>query len=235
MIYGDNPLRMGSRVVPDIYAIKQSSNLYVYSLNNPLRWIDPSGYVIKLSSKATAAEKQEYERAKAYLKTSKTAKALIERLEKPESGVVTIKFFRFSDKQNRPRYDEKTQTIWWDPTGGVRMNGMSVVSPADVLAHEFGHRAQHLDHEMDAYIVKPTRSESLKIEKANLKRYETPIAEELGEPTRSSYKGNYEMKRMNNSIHYRTTSYGYFGIFDRSTIDHNGLAVMGGTEISSQP
>ena len=42
-IYGD------SNNFPDIYAIKQSSNLYAYALNNPLCWIDSNGSKIELS------------------------------------------------------------------------------------------------------------------------------------------------------------------------------------------
>jgi hypothetical protein len=45
MIYGDNPVQMNGRYVPDIYAIIQSSNLYAYCGNNPVRFIDPSGCV----------------------------------------------------------------------------------------------------------------------------------------------------------------------------------------------
>ena len=44
MIFGIN----GNGGVPDIYAIRQSSNLFVYAVNNPIRWIDPSGLIIQL-------------------------------------------------------------------------------------------------------------------------------------------------------------------------------------------
>jgi len=53
MVYGDNPVRIGERRdvlglniythMPSIAAIRQSSNLYVYCGNNPLRYVDPSG------------------------------------------------------------------------------------------------------------------------------------------------------------------------------------------------
>ena len=39
-IYGDNP---DNNVLPDIYAIRQSANLYGYVGNNPVRFIDPTG------------------------------------------------------------------------------------------------------------------------------------------------------------------------------------------------
>ena len=43
MFYGDEPWVLAYINVPDITAIMQSSNLYVYVINNPVKWIDPSG------------------------------------------------------------------------------------------------------------------------------------------------------------------------------------------------
>jgi len=37
-IYGDNP-----GLIPDIYAIRQSANLYSYVMSNPIRFTDPTG------------------------------------------------------------------------------------------------------------------------------------------------------------------------------------------------
>jgi len=49
-IYGNNPWRINERqdlsglnrytYVPDINAIRQSSNLYIYGLNNPVMYVD---------------------------------------------------------------------------------------------------------------------------------------------------------------------------------------------------
>ena len=43
MIYGDNP----NNRTPNNLAIRQSANLYVYCINNPIMYRDPSGYTIK--------------------------------------------------------------------------------------------------------------------------------------------------------------------------------------------
>ena len=58
MIYGDNQVKWNEReqdlrdplglntytLVPDIRAIRQSGNLYVYCMGNPVIWTDPSGH-----------------------------------------------------------------------------------------------------------------------------------------------------------------------------------------------
>ena len=43
MIYGDYPDK--DNPVPDIASMTQSTNLYVYAMNNPIRYFDPSGLV----------------------------------------------------------------------------------------------------------------------------------------------------------------------------------------------
>jgi hypothetical protein len=89
-------------------------NWYVYATNNPLKYIDPSGYKIELSSNATKAEKNAYERVIAYLQTSETAAALM-KLLMDSSQVFTIVFNdKFADS-----YNPSTRTINWDPTGSL--------------------------------------------------------------------------------------------------------------------
>ena len=46
MIFGDSPTLWNERYTPSIHAILQSGNLYVFGINNPIRWIDPSGLFI---------------------------------------------------------------------------------------------------------------------------------------------------------------------------------------------
>jgi hypothetical protein len=166
-------------------------NWYIYCANNPLKYVDPSGYIIELSSKATEAEKQAYERAIAYLQTSETATALIKLLmDSPE--VFTIVFNNTFDTN----YNPHTRTINWDPTGGAVL-GKSVISPAVALAHEMGHGAQQLAGTIESR--RYTRKEILLIEKDNLLSYETPIAKELGEYTRKNYLDAKGWYRVSNS------------------------------------
>ena len=43
MIFGYSPTMRNDRYMPNIHAILQSGNLYVYAINNPIMWVDPSG------------------------------------------------------------------------------------------------------------------------------------------------------------------------------------------------
>ena len=45
MIFGDVPIFRAGRMVPSRHAILQAGNLYVYAMNNPLMYVDPSGRV----------------------------------------------------------------------------------------------------------------------------------------------------------------------------------------------
>ena len=69
MVYGDNPVKWNEReadprdplglatytYVPDIHAIRQSGNLYVYCGSNPLMFVDPSGELFMFLTAAIGA------------------------------------------------------------------------------------------------------------------------------------------------------------------------------------
>ena len=163
-----------------------SLNLYTYAHNNPILYVDPSGHVIELSSEATEAEKKQYERAIAYLKTSKEGKKLIEKLENSEE-VFTIVFTSLPIGY----YIPDNNLIVWNPLSGTILGDEeSVLSPALTIAHEMGHAAQDLSGVFVPYYGKDKipYNQMMEIEADNLKKYEIPIANELGEFTRESYE-----------------------------------------------
>lgn len=101
-------------------------------------------------------------------------------------------------------------------------DGTSVRSPAMSLAHEMGHVAQDLDGKLAGKIRR------IPIENANLKKYETPIAEQLGESTRSSYDSHNGNCGRANSIHFTTThSSRTWRWFKKYTIQHNQWPIVG--------
>jgi RHS repeat-associated protein len=48
MVFGDSPTLRNERFAPSIHAILQAGNLYVFTINNPIRFIDPTGLKIRL-------------------------------------------------------------------------------------------------------------------------------------------------------------------------------------------
>ncbi|MCL2436583.1 MAG: type III secretion system effector protein, partial [Clostridiales bacterium] len=123
----------------------------------------------------------ELERALAYLRTSPTGAALIQQLmDAPYS--ITIAF----TNSGPVNYNHLTRTINWNPTAGLRLTDNRIMSPAMALAHEMGHAMQHLEGLFDEN-TRLTDAFIAEIERDNLRRFETPIARELGEFWRSEY------------------------------------------------
>ena len=179
-----------------------SLNLYTYAHNNPILYVDPSGHVIELSSEATEAEKKQYERAIAYLKTSKEGKKLIEKLENSEE-VFTIVFTSLPNHY----YGYKTNEIFWNMSlGSVLDDGKSVRSPVLALTHEMGHAAQCLSGVFDPYLDMDEIPDDqlMEIEESNLKKYENPIAKELGEFTRKNYEDTSGFYKVDSSTDWGT-------------------------------
>jgi len=98
-------------------------------------------------------------------------------------------------------YDPNTRTIHWDPTSGLLLPCGAVQSVALGLAHEMGHALLH----QEGHISYTTNSAAdIALEEAeNLRRFESPIARQLGEPTRAGHHIG-TAHRMNNSTHFTT-------------------------------
>ena len=45
MVFGDSRVMRNGRLVPDRFAIMQAGNLYMYTMHNPVMWVDPGGEV----------------------------------------------------------------------------------------------------------------------------------------------------------------------------------------------
>jgi len=215
-------------MVPDQWAIMQAGNLFVFAVNNPIMWADPTGLIIELAQNATQAQRDEFDRAIAFLKQSYTFREIWDILYNA-TEVFTIAFI---DDHNM-RYNWMTMTIYWDPRSGLVMwDNRSVQSAALGLAHEMAHAVQHLEGTMDSFINATTQSQRnaarAAIEADNLARFETPIARQLGEPIRTSYSRHRGVYRMNNSIHFRTTARQPFDIFiGRRVVNHNQWPIIG--------
>ena len=169
------------------------TNTFAYCNNSPIQFSDATGRIIELSTDVNDGDAAQYNLAVGYLKNSELGSELIEKLES-STKVFTIVFI----SDDNMRYEPGTRTMYFDPYSGLVMKDQtSVQSAALGLAHEMGHAAQDLDNELNGM--------RYDIENANVAKYETPIAKQLGEPVRKDYTDAVACRRMNNSIHYTTT------------------------------
>jgi len=174
------------------YSIIEAVNWYAYVSNNPVIYVDPTGEILVLSEDATEEQKKEYEQAIDYIELSERGRELIAKLEESEV-VITIEFI--DDYESR--YNLKKNIVKWDPTSGFITGEREIVTPALVLAHEFGHAEQDLDGKLEEL---RNLSDVLRIEGENLRDTEYPIAEELGEPQREHYLDTMGPVRTQSSI-----------------------------------
>jgi len=137
------------------------------------------------------AQREAFDRAMAYLKTSETARALIEALQ--NSGqVLWIRFNRGHDTS----FCYRDNVIHWAPRSGLVLGDERYVQSAALgLAHEMGHAFQRLELGMMGFHNWAVTAR----EADNLSRFETPIAMELGEFTRRNFDDASRTLRMDNS------------------------------------
>lgn len=129
---------------------------------------------------------------------------------------------RFVNGAAKDRYTPSKRTIYWDHRGGgVFKYKKCVNSAALALAHEMGHVAQHINGQLT--------NDREKIEAANLKKHEIPIARQLGEPIRKDYKEISGSRRMNNSTHYITLHQYPYKPWKSYICHHNQWPVVGTT------
>jgi len=166
-------------------------------------WADPSGLEIVLASNTTDAQRAAFERAIEYLKQSETFRELWNILQYG-GEIITIAFTNDHTMLYRP----STRTIYWDPTSGLVLGDrLSVQSAAIGLAHEMGHAAQHLqgnNYFMESIARPGNRQLLFRMENDNIARFESPIAKELGEFTRSGFGTSSGTHRMRSSTHWGT-------------------------------
>jgi len=86
-------------------AILQSANLFVFCINTPVRWIDPSGRRVELSSNATQSQRDAYDRAITHLNQSEVFRVLYTELQ--NSGVVITIIARQLGEPRRAHYNDE--------------------------------------------------------------------------------------------------------------------------------
>ena len=168
MIYGDTPHKINEREdglgltmythVPQITAVMQSGNRYVYAINNPMAYVDPSGQIILIDDLAFAAgvvviagtailltytlvvviEELGKSLSDIYSMTSTELRWLIERAE--ENGSDTPKTVDDILKDAKPGRKTKGKTKQYDKEGDYddALNDFNSLGLSDVKEKEGG-------------------------------------------------------------------------------------------------
>jgi hypothetical protein len=152
-----------------------------------------------MTIKVIFGSQQDYNNAINYLKReSNKACALIMQLNMvPDPIHIIVKENYYHNGIEGSRYipPEKSQSAtihWWvydwTDVGETTSGTKKFMNPAMALIHELGHAFQHYKRGL-----KMKRSNVVRVERDNIQNYETPIAIELGQPYRKTYKDSYPM------------------------------------------
>lgn len=166
-------------------------NRYHYAANNPYKFTDPDGRVIKFAH-TNGATMQDQSDTMGYLGTSSTAAGLILHLHS-SNETYTISF----DRKSETGYDRNSRTVTINPTEGlvVKSSG-EIQSPALGGAHEISHAVQHDKVGTEAQIrnlevpVVATPASfvvGISYEEGRATSEENQVARELGEAQRQDY------------------------------------------------
>jgi RHS repeat-associated protein len=165
-----------------------ATNLYRYCGNNPLKFADSTGTTVKVSGDVTAINQ-----ALGHLLGSPTFARIFASLT-ASSVVYTIA----TDGYINSSFDQYTQTVHWDPSQGLAVSsGAGVMSPALVLAHELAGHGEDFDIFGLGQLNLDLNNTDVPSGYDNLEEYhavqtETLIGNELGEPTRSDHRGEFQ-------------------------------------------
>jgi len=133
------------------------------------------------TNKSFKADKEQYDRAIAYLSEKSSTFADLYKILTDSPDVIWISFNNNQRNEFVAEGDFNKDYIYWDPRHGLVLGDDTVLSPALILAHEMGHAEQWINGGYLSKVLDGT------VESDNLSRWENPIARQLGEYVRTDY------------------------------------------------
>ena len=118
---------------------------YAYCANNPVKYVDPSGKIIRFAKGTTKEQKQQFYQAVRHLDAHNCGGRYGQL--KNSRNVYTI---AFTDNINEVSFNSSNNTITWAPTLGLETDNNVILSPTTILNHEMTH-ATHYDDAINAY------------------------------------------------------------------------------------
>jgi len=126
-----------------------SISSYAYCSNNPVKYIDPDGRLVKFAPKVSQDFKDKFTATVKYM-NSKGTNGFLKSLN--DSKEV---YYINETTGNQNKFQSKDKTILWNPNLAKLTDENAILSPATLLNHELDH-ANQFDSKKDEFVKNAT-------------------------------------------------------------------------------
>jgi RHS repeat-associated protein len=189
----NDDIRKQNQNLPGMGGVFNYVNLhaYHYAGNNPVKYTDPDGRILRFGSNADSNFKDNYNKAIQYLWKSSTAREIITTIGKDP---ITFKVSFDTESSFR----EESLTIYWNPKQALHVKTGGVMSPSIGLIHELLHaytkteKGKVIFEEWKQKIIQANQNydfSKFDWEEEFATYYETVVSTDIGE---KAHRGRYD-------------------------------------------